>query len=174
MTGCDAPTPPVSDDDMIPSVRGETPDAIDEPEHPEPQRLRLEGRERGQEGGKGGGATARGPGAGVWRWGEGGAAEEGREEPPSYAGRRSRRSARCCRRRGPPRDRRGVGRARRGRVGWGGPGGSAGVWGGVDGTVAQAPAAAAWSWRWIPNVFCEWLGIRLVAGYVNHVSISSR
>ena len=77
MTGCDAPTPPVSDDDMIPSVRGETPDAIDEPEHPEPQRLRLEGRERGQEGGKGGGATARGPGAGVWRWGEGGAAEEG-------------------------------------------------------------------------------------------------
>ena len=41
MTGCDAPTPPDSDDDMIPSVSGENPDAIDEPdslpEQPEPQ-----------------------------------------------------------------------------------------------------------------------------------------
>ena len=37
MTGCDAPTPLDSDDDMIPSVSGETPDVIDEPEQPEPQ-----------------------------------------------------------------------------------------------------------------------------------------
>ena len=44
MTGCDAPTPPDSDDDMIPSVRGETPDVIDEPEQPEPQTGRQKAR----------------------------------------------------------------------------------------------------------------------------------
>ena len=44
MTGCDAPTPPVSDDDMIPSVSGETADVIDEPEQPEPQTGRLKAR----------------------------------------------------------------------------------------------------------------------------------
>ena len=48
MTGCDAPTPPDSDDDMIPLVSGENSDAIDEPdslpEQPEPQTGRQKAR----------------------------------------------------------------------------------------------------------------------------------